>query len=71
MVSTKIFLFFAAIFIKINIINFISPEEKMLHEEIEIRWDDLQSTVQDFNLLEKIRRSIPVGVSSTALINKF
>lgn len=35
----------------------------MLHEEVELKYDELQSIVQDFNLLEQIRAFIPVGVS--------
>lgn len=35
----------------------------MLHEEVELRWDELQSVVQDFNLLEQLRSTLVVGVS--------
>ncbi|KZC12738.1 PREDICTED: two pore calcium channel protein 1-like [Dufourea novaeangliae] len=36
-------------------------EEKMLHEEVELRWDDLQCIIEDFQILEKLRPSLIVG----------
>ncbi|XP_043269050.1 two pore calcium channel protein 1-like isoform X2 [Venturia canescens] len=36
-------------------------EEKMLHEEVELRWDELQAIVQDFQLLEHLRSNLVVG----------
>ncbi|XP_076665106.1 two pore segment channel 1 isoform X1 [Andrena cerasifolii] len=36
-------------------------EEKMLHEEVELRWDELQCIIEDFQLLEKLRPSLIVG----------
>ncbi|XP_033198710.1 two pore segment channel 1 isoform X1 [Bombus vancouverensis nearcticus] len=36
-------------------------EEKMLHEEVELKWDELQYIVEDFQLLEKLRPSLIVG----------
>lgn len=35
----------------------------MLHEEVELRWDELQCIIEDFQLLEKLRPSLIVGVS--------
>lgn len=35
----------------------------MLHEEVELRWDELQTVVQDFQLLEQLRSTLVVGVS--------
>lgn len=35
----------------------------MLHEEVEVKWDELQYIVEDFQLLEKLRSSLPAGVS--------
>lgn len=35
----------------------------MLHEEVELKWDELQYIVEDFQLLEKLRPSLIVGVS--------
>ena len=35
----------------------------MLHEEVELKYDELQSIVQDFHLLDQIRTFLPVGVS--------
>lgn len=40
-------------------------EEKMLHEEVELRWDDLQTIVQDFQLLEHLRLSVPINNTAT------
>lgn len=39
----------------------------MLHEEVELRWDDLQTIVQDFQLLEHLRLSVPINVSNEIL----
>ena len=39
-------------------------EEKMLHEEVELKWEELQSIVQDFQFLEQLRSSLINGVSS-------
>ncbi|XP_076181278.1 two pore segment channel 1 isoform X1 [Ptiloglossa arizonensis] len=36
-------------------------EERMLHEEVELRWDELQCIIEDFQLLEKLRPSLIVG----------
>ncbi|XP_031776231.1 two pore calcium channel protein 1 isoform X4 [Apis florea] len=36
-------------------------EEKMLHEEVELKWDELQYIIEDFQLLEKLRPSLIVG----------
>ncbi|XP_031828550.1 two pore segment channel 1 isoform X2 [Nomia melanderi] len=36
-------------------------EEKMLHEEVELRWDELQCIIEDFQILEKLRPSLVVG----------
>ncbi|XP_014213828.1 two pore calcium channel protein 1-like isoform X2 [Copidosoma floridanum] len=38
-------------------------EEKMLHEEVEIKYDELQLIVQDYRLLEQIREFLPVGTA--------
>lgn len=38
-------------------------EEKMLHEEVELKWDELQCMIEDFQILEKLRPSLIVGVS--------
>lgn len=35
----------------------------MLHEEVELKWDELQYVIEDFQLLEKLRPSLIVGVS--------
>lgn len=35
----------------------------MLHEEVNLKYDDLQSIIQDYQLLEKIREFLPIGVS--------
>ncbi|XP_046418336.1 two pore calcium channel protein 1-like isoform X1 [Neodiprion fabricii] len=40
-------------------------EEKMLHEEVELRWDELQTVVQDFHLLEQLRSTLVVGGVTT------
>lgn len=39
-------------------------EEKMLHEEVELKWDELQCIIEDFQLLEKLRSSLVVGGST-------
>lgn len=38
-------------------------EEKMLHEEVDLKWEELQTWVQDFQLLERLRSELVVGVS--------
>lgn len=38
-------------------------EEKLLHEEVDLKWDDVVALIQDFNILEKIRPDLVVGVS--------
>lgn len=35
----------------------------MLHEEVELRYDELESVVQDFLFMEQIRTFLPVNVS--------
>ncbi|XP_012251798.1 two pore calcium channel protein 1-like isoform X2 [Athalia rosae] len=40
-------------------------EEKMLHEEVELRWDEVRSVVQDFYLLEQLRSALVVGGITT------
>ncbi|XP_043497418.1 two pore calcium channel protein 1-like isoform X1 [Polistes fuscatus] len=36
-------------------------EEKMLHEEVELRWSELQCIIEDVQLLEELRSSLVVG----------
>ncbi|XP_053597869.1 two pore calcium channel protein 1 isoform X2 [Microplitis demolitor] len=36
-------------------------EEKMLHEEVELKWDELQSIIQDFQILEKLRSLLTIS----------
>ncbi|XP_033207244.1 two pore calcium channel protein 1-like isoform X2 [Belonocnema kinseyi] len=36
-------------------------EEKMLHEKVELKWEELQSIVEDFQLLEQLRSSLMSG----------
>ncbi|KAG7205135.1 hypothetical protein KM043_005505 [Ampulex compressa] len=36
-------------------------EEKMLHEEVELRWEQLQYIIEDFQLLEELRSCLAVG----------
>lgn len=38
-------------------------EEKMLHEEVDLKWEEIMSWIQDFQLLEKLRPEFVVGVS--------
>ncbi|KAK0159692.1 hypothetical protein PV327_010782 [Microctonus hyperodae] len=40
-------------------------EEKMLHEEVELKWSELQSIIQDFQLLEQLRSTLMIGSSVT------
>ncbi len=35
----------------------------MLHEEVNIKWEDILTWVHDFQLLEKLRPELVVGVS--------
>ena len=35
----------------------------MLHEKVELKWEELQSIVQDFQLLEQLRSSLMSSVS--------
>lgn len=47
---------------QINKISYFT-EEKILHEEVDLKWDDVQSIVKDFRLLEELRSFLVVGVS--------
>lgn len=40
-------------------------EEKLLHEEVDMKWDEIQSWIQDFQLLEKLRNDLVVGGIAT------
>ncbi|KAG8296528.1 Two pore calcium channel protein 1 [Homalodisca vitripennis] len=40
-------------------------EEKLLHEEIDLKWEEIQSWVQDFHVLEKLRSDLVVGGIAT------
>lgn len=42
---------------------FFFAEEKMLHEEVDLRWEELLIWIQDFQFLEKLRPELVVGVS--------
>lgn len=48
----------------IFIYSFIFLEEKMLHEEVELKWDELQCIIEDFQTLENLRNSLVVGGST-------
>jgi hypothetical protein len=37
----------------------------MLHEEVDLKWEEMQTWVQDFQLLERLRSELVVGVSTT------
>jgi hypothetical protein len=39
-------------------------EEQMLHEEVDLKWEEMQAWVQDFQLLERLRADLVVGVST-------
>ncbi|KAH0955047.1 hypothetical protein HN011_005174 [Eciton burchellii] len=39
-------------------------EEKMLHEEVELKWDELQCIIEDFQTLENLRSFLVVGGST-------
>jgi hypothetical protein len=45
-------------------------EEQMLHEEVDLKWDEMEAWVQDFQLLEKFRADLVVGVSINHLTPK-
>lgn len=36
----------------------------MLHEEVELKWDELQCIIEDFQTLENLRNSLVVGGST-------
>ncbi|XP_034946569.1 two pore calcium channel protein 1-like isoform X2 [Chelonus insularis] len=40
-------------------------EEKMLHEEVELKWDELQSIIQDFQILEQLRPTLMIHNTMT------
>ncbi|XP_065205585.1 two pore calcium channel protein 1-like [Planococcus citri] len=40
-------------------------EEKMLHEEVDLKWEEIMSWIQDFQLLEKLRPELVVGGTTT------
>jgi hypothetical protein len=50
------------------ILIFLIIEEKLLHEEVELKYDELQSIVQDIKLIEQIQIVIPVRVSHNIII---
>lgn len=39
----------------------------MLHEEVHLKWEEVQSWVQDFHLLESLRNELVVGVSENMI----
>ncbi|XP_014475943.1 PREDICTED: two pore calcium channel protein 1-like isoform X1 [Dinoponera quadriceps] len=39
-------------------------EEKMLHEEVELKWNELQCIIEDFQTLENLRNALVVGGST-------
>lgn len=41
----------------------------MLHEEVDLKWEEIQAWVFDFQLLEKLRSDLIVGVSIPSLSN--
>jgi hypothetical protein len=36
----------------------------MLHEEVDLRWEELLNWIQDFQMLERLRPELVVGVNS-------
>ncbi|PNF19757.1 Two pore calcium channel protein 1 [Cryptotermes secundus] len=40
-------------------------EEQMLHEEVDLKWEEMQAWVQDFQLLERLRADLVVGGTAT------
>lgn len=36
----------------------------MLHEEVELKWNELQCIIEDFQILENLRNSLVVGGST-------
>ncbi|XP_072156093.1 two pore channel protein 1 isoform X2 [Bemisia tabaci] len=40
-------------------------EEKLLHEEVDLKWEEIQAWVFDFQLLEKLRSDLIVGGTAT------
>jgi len=42
----------------------LNIEEKLLHEEIELKWEDVMNYVKDFQALQKYRSDMFVGVVS-------
>lgn len=43
----------------------------MLHEEIELKWEDVMNYVKDFQALQKYRSDMFVGVVSTYILFKY
>ena len=39
-------------------------EEKMLHEEIHLNWDDIQNWIEDHRLMEALKNDLIIGVGS-------
>jgi hypothetical protein len=37
----------------------------MLHEEVDLKWDEMETWVQDLQLLERLRADLVFGVSIT------
>jgi two pore calcium channel protein 1 len=37
----------------------------MLHEEVDLKWDEMEALVQDFQLLERLRADLVVGGTAT------
>ena len=40
----------------------------MLHEEVDLKWDEMEAWLQDFQLLERLRADLVVGVSINPLV---
>lgn len=53
------------------LIIFFLIEEKLLHEEIELKWEDVMNYVKDFQALQKYRSDMFVGVVSNIKIFVF
>lgn len=49
--------------------HLVISEEKMLHEEVSLDWNELQNMVQDFHFMESVRQYLVVG-GSTSFIGR-
>lgn len=59
-----IIIFYIYIYFFFCLLSYFYIEEKMLHEEVEMKWNELQCIIEDFQTLENLRNFLVVGGST-------